>query len=93
MAGDLQFGEQVSALVTASTRARLDAISVARRAAGVPWPDRSLGAVVRDAIDAGLAEIDDEPALDEDLTDRIAAGRARPERRVTRPGRRATGKD
>lgn len=51
---DLKFTEQVSSLVDEETRARLDAIAAARKAAGTPWPDYSIGSVVRDALTHGL---------------------------------------
>lgn len=55
---ELRFTEQVSSLVDAETRDRLDALVAKRRAAGVPWPDYSIGSVVRDALSAGLPEIE-----------------------------------
>jgi hypothetical protein len=55
MAGDLNYSEQVSALITADARARLDALARCRRDDGLTrWPDYSLGAVLRDVIQAGL---------------------------------------
>ena len=55
---ELRFTEQVSSLVDPETRDRLDAIAAKRRATGTPWPDYSFGAVVRDALTAGLPLIE-----------------------------------
>lgn len=51
---ELKYTEQVSSLVDAETRDRLDAIAAKRRAEGTPWPDYSIGSVVRDALTRGL---------------------------------------
>jgi hypothetical protein len=60
MAGELVYSEQVTALITPAARVRLDALAAGRRQSGAQWPDYSLGAVIRDVIDAGLGEIDQE---------------------------------
>lgn len=52
------YTEQVSGLVEPDTRLRLDAVALSRRKRGVSWPDQSLGAVLRDAINAGIDEVE-----------------------------------
>lgn len=55
---ELKYTEQVSSLVDAETRDRLDAIAAKRKADGTPWPDYSIGSVVRDALTRGLPLIE-----------------------------------
>jgi hypothetical protein len=55
-----QYSEQVSALITPEARARLDALTAARQAERPERSrsDASLGSVIRDVLDAGLARIE-----------------------------------